>query len=108
MNKQLFIKTINFMKGLSDQSETISQFLKTSWEGGAVFPHNKTFSMIQELLSSDFQNPSRAMQWIDYFCWNLDFGKNWSPRTVLEVETDKDIPLQTPEQLYDLIISSDN
>lgn len=107
MNKQLFVKAVNFMKKLSNQSDEFNLFLKNAWMGGPAFPHSDTFSMIQELLSSDFHNPSRAMQWLDYFCWNLEFGKNWAPNSVSEVETGKDIPLQTPEQLYDFILNGD-
>ena len=42
-------------------------------------------------------------EWIAYYCCELDFGKEWEEGTI--VKNGVDIPLQTPDQLYDLLLS---
>ena len=39
---------------------------------------------------------------ISYFCWELDFGRDWYEGCVLDKDGN-DIPLKTPEDLWNLI-----
>lgn len=107
MQKELFTKAINLMEELTRQSLLLDSFLRKEWEGGPVFPHGKSISMIEELLSSGFSNSSMAVEWISYYCWELDFGKSWAPGTIRDCETDTDISLSTPEELYEFLVKED-
>lgn len=40
--------------------------------------------------------------WIDYWIWELDWGRRWAPGTVLDHGIDA--PLATSEQLYNFLI----
>lgn len=40
--------------------------------------------------------------WISYFCYELDFGRDWEPGDV-EDKDGKDIPLGTIDDLYNLV-----
>ena len=39
---------------------------------------------------------------IDYFCWELDFGKKWYPGCITEMDG-TEIKLSTPEELWEAI-----
>ena len=41
-------------------------------------------------------------EWIDYFCFELDFGKKWKEGVITEKDG-TDIILKTPEDLYNLL-----
>lgn len=41
-------------------------------------------------------------EWIEYFCFELNFGKKWEPGLIRD-DNGLDIVLQTPEDLYDLL-----
>lgn len=53
-----------------------------------------------ELLSKIMHNKYET---IDYFVYDLDFGKNWEPGTITD-EDGKDIPLKTIKDLYNLLL----
>lgn len=40
---------------------------------------------------------------ISYFCWELDFGKKWTPESL--IVDGKSIDISTVENLYDYLIS---
>lgn len=40
--------------------------------------------------------------WIGYFCYELDFGKNWAPGMITDING-KDISLATVDDLWDLL-----
>ena len=42
---------------------------------------------------------------ISYFCYDLDFGKDWHEGCVIEDE--EDLKLQTVDDLYDVLISDE-
>lgn len=52
--------------------------------------------VLLEMLVREYNDEEAG--WIDYFCWELDFGKNWLPGRVTD-EFGRDIKL---ENLYDL------
>lgn len=38
---------------------------------------------------------------LDYYCFDLDFGKKWKPRMI--IVNNKDVPCRNAEELWDLI-----
>ena len=40
--------------------------------------------------------------WIGYYCYELDFGKNWSPGMITDSDG-KDVPLGTVDDLWKLL-----
>lgn len=45
--------------------------------------------------------------WISYYCWELDFGREWEPGMITAKNGD-DIKLETPDDLYDLLMENLN
>lgn len=45
-------------------------------------------------------------EWISYYCWDLDFGRNWETGMVWDKDGN-DIPLVTPDDLYDMLLQED-
>ena len=46
-------------------------------------------------------------EWIDYFCFELDFGKKWKEGVITEKDG-TDIILKTAEDLYNLLEKQGN
>ena len=42
--------------------------------------------------------------WISYFCFELDFGREWKPGTISN--NGADVKLQTAEDLYNLLLNN--
>jgi len=98
MTKELFVETINFMKTRSDNERVINNYLTVEFEDAIFYPYSKYETQMIKVLEDIFQDES---EWITYFIYELDFGRQWEPGTVMIDE--KDIPLSTPEELYDML-----
>lgn len=61
-----------------------------------------SLSAVTDLLSYIFCDDED--DWIGYYCWELDMGKNWKPGMV--TKDGKDIPLGTVRDLYELLIDN--
>jgi len=44
----------------------------------------------------------RTNAWIDYFVYELEFGDKWHIGRITD-DTGADVPMQTPEQLYEIL-----
>jgi hypothetical protein len=44
--------------------------------------------------------------WVGFYCWDLDFGRNWEPNVVTD-ERGQDIPLGTVEDLWNIITNKE-
>lgn len=51
--------------------------------------------LLSEILHDKYED-------INYFCWELDFGKKWKPGCIKD-EKGNDINLSTAEKLYDYL-----
>ena len=64
----------------------------------------KMESDILEILSDELndEKDQYGQTWIDYFVYELDWGKKWSPGYVTDA-AGADIPMGTPGDLYDYL-----
>ncbi len=62
-----------------------------------------SLSAVTSLLSYIFCDEEE--DWIGYYCWELDMGKNWKPG-MITAKDGKDIPLGTVRDLYELLIDN--
>lgn len=98
MNKSTFIKTINAIKEYHKKINNIQEVLKENCEDSMFFPPSLESTLI-DVLSNAF-NDYTGM--IDYYIYELNFGEEWKPGCI--TEHDRDVKMQTPEELYDYLI----
>lgn len=101
ISKDLFIKTINELKDLSCIYDDINDIgRKLSSFGIYCYEYEDLIFKILQEVFKDKKN-----DWLGYYIYDLNFGKNWVEGKV----TDKDgtdIPLETAENLYDILIKN--
>lgn len=100
MTKELFCKTIEFLREYYDDYRKLEKLFETDFS-------DSNFSLIMDiivdLLRDSLKIESNSL-WGDdlmFYCWELDFGRKWQPGAVLV--DDKEFPLETPEELWDFI-----
>ena len=102
MNKELFVNTINKMEELYEEQELFSNVLKKiDNDFGGCLIHNKTITLLEDLLKKLVND---KYDYISYYLWELDFGKEYKDGVITEADGSI-IKLSNPEELYDLIIS---
>lgn len=102
MNKELFVYVINKMYELYQEQEKFNDVLKIlDNDFGGCLIHNKTISLLEEILKKLVND---KYDYIGYYLWELDFGKEYKDGVITE-DDGSIIKLSNPEELYDLIIS---
>lgn len=101
LSKEEFIKAINTFRDISrEENKAASSLGIVEWK-----PMNWVNSYYELLLAlcdfseEELSDPSGT--WLDYFCWELDFGALWKFGCV--TIDGKDFPLQTAEDLWNLL-----
>ena len=105
IGKENFIKYINFIKKMNDSENRIHDVLSeeiTDFRGG--FLYCKYEGMFVNLLREVMNDEN---DWIDYFLYDLDFGRTWKEGAITDVDG-TDIALSTPEDLWNLLTNSKN
>ena len=72
---------------------------KIDSEFGGGYIHNKSISILLSILKELVDDDDM----IDYFCWELDFGKKWYPGCIIETVMEPTLKLSTPEELWEAI-----
>ena len=108
MKKKLFIKTIKAIQKQVAYDRKIAEHLSKAFPDalpGNLLPKNNHLqNALIEVLQESF-NDNANPSWIEYFMWELDFGKK---NHYLKVHFNgKDIPLSTAADLYRLLTSKD-
>ena len=101
MNKELFVNTINEMGKLYKEQELFNDVLKKiDNDFGGCLIHNKTITLLEDLLKKLVND---KYDYISYYLWELDFGKEYKDGVITEADGSI-IKLSNPEELYDLIM----
>ena len=101
MNKELFVNTINEMEKLYKEQELFNDVLKKiDNDFGGCLIHNKTITLLEDLLKKLVND---KYDYISYYLWELDFGKEYKDGVITEADGSI-IKLSNPEELYDLIM----
>lgn len=100
ISKEEFINAINEVERVYGYQKGLNNFFRENYVDGYIFQPDCTSTVIS-LLHSIFGIKDKD-GWIDYFCFELDFGKNWK-KGMLTAKDGTDIILRTSEDLYDLL-----
>ena len=97
-SKEQFVSFIALIQDTHEKARQLYDFSNGAIDIGDYFPICELLDWLA-VLTRD-----QKMAWIDYFVWELDFGKKWHPMCV--TVDDKDVPLGTPEDLYAMLIDN--
>lgn len=112
ISKEKFVKYINFIKELDDKEAKLQSCLQDCFgkeNVGSIFVFNevvpKMIEMLCDLVEIEYNNDRHIGDEIQYFIYELDYGKNKDSDKAVEFDN-KTFDLSTPEKLYDYIIDS--
>lgn len=101
MSKESFCKVMDNYKSMFSFIDEMNELFDKYKADGNIYPPLCTETVI-DLLEFIFNDKN---QWINYWIFELDFGKNYEDGLV----TQKDgtiIPLKAVEDLYDLLVKN--
>lgn len=101
INKELFLDVMNDLERANNYHEELNSFFETHDVDGYIFQPDCSTSVIK-LLHNIFGDLDKD-DWISYFCFDLDFGRNYKDGMV--THNGKNVSLATSEDLYDFLIS---
>ena len=104
LSKESFVQTINFIKERSEKMTAMNKVFTEEFEDSIFFPYFKYEAQLIKVLKEVFQDKE---DWIDYFCYELDFGARYVPGSV-SYNNGEVIPMGTSEDLYDFLIKELN
>lgn len=104
LSRDEFIRVLDKYKQMLYEEQNIMNELNINpeWAPGAWV--NEYYEFIDKMC--DFTEKDYTVEYgsdLDYFCWELDFGRMWQPGMV--VEDGVDIKLDSAGALYDFIVS---
>lgn len=100
ISKEEFIKAINDVEDTCRYQEGLNNYFRKNNVDGYIFQPDCTSTVIS-LLHTIFGIKDKD-EWIDYFCFELDFGKKWKDGMIVD-DCGKEIVLKTSEDLYELL-----
>lgn len=114
IKKDLFVKTINFLKKKDDFQIKLNDMINEEFGECVFYPYDDHVSVIVKLLSASFDYDDDIIKdWIDYYIYEMCYGANWEPGAVTEIikgadgnDVEVDIPLKTPEDLYNMLFKT--
>lgn len=104
LKKQTFINAINSIEELHKMNIQFAENMQKCFPNSnsahfiidTDFVTKALIQVLQELFQDNYTH-----SWIEYFCWELDFGSlNWRLKVT---DNGEDIPLSTPDQLFDFL-----
>lgn len=106
LTKEEFCEYINFIKARIEAEYKINDLFTEEFTDSIFMPYGKCIDKIVSLLSKIMRCEdidAYGTTDIDYFIYELDFGKKWPEYSVYN-EQGTPIPMSTPEELYDYLI----
>lgn len=101
ISKEDFCKIINRLQKSLDKQDEINHVL------GAVIETGDLSDTVVELLEKlmNIETDDSYGSDIGYFVWELDFGRNWTPDSITDMNGNS-IDFSTAEKLYDYLVNS--
>ena len=111
MEKELFIKSIKAIESQleidRDVAKNLSKAFPCAFEANLIPRNDVIGNALIEILQVQMNDNSLCkygQSWIEYFLWELDFGKeNYRLKVT---ENGKEIPMSNASELYDFLISN--
>jgi hypothetical protein len=102
IKKDLFVQTINFIKERNDAMDNINKVFSEEFDDSVFYPYFKYERQMVKVLAASFDYDDDIIRdWIEYYCYELDFGRKHKIGDV--TFNGVPIPLGTPEELYDML-----
>lgn len=102
IDKDTFVKAINDVKAAYDFQVQLDDFYRKNG-GYRKVDYPDCIDTVIDLLHSIFWKADRN-GWIEYFCFELNFGRNYKDGTIT-YENGGNIRIKTAEDLYDFLLS---
>lgn len=105
ISKEKFLKLMNKMYNDLCFEEDLNRMCSDKQLiEGFINVYDSYMSETIELLHLIF-GKADADHWIEYYCYELDFGRNYKPGAI-QADDGIDIPLKTPEDLWNLLVEN--
>lgn len=109
MTKELFIKSIAAIQLQIENdikvAEKLSEAFPSSFQANLLpdnhWLQNALLEILQVQMDDEF-DPTYNKSWIEYFCWELNFGEE-NYRLKAFDKNKKEIPLSTPSELWEFL-----
>ena len=110
MNKELFIKSIEAIQEQTKYdisvSENLGKAFPESFQANLLPKNHYLQNALLEVLQvsmNDTTNCEHGQSWIEYYCWELNFGQeNWRLKVT---DNGKNIPMSNAGELWDFLNS---
>ncbi len=100
MNKELFAKCIAHLESHYEKADRICDLLDSlGSETVCFYPYQSDDELILDILREHY-GESVVENDIAYFCYELEFGRDWKPGAV--TENGVDVKLATIDDLYEV------
>ena len=101
--ENLFYEILNYLQSMKEFEDGFEELMNNTKIGikfqRRSFIDERLVDYLFRLLEKLFLDGEK---WIRYWVYDLDFGKNWEPGTVIDNDG-TDVVLQTPQQLHDFL-----
>lgn len=101
ISKEDFIKAINDIEKVNKYHDSLNSFFQKNEVDGYIFQPDCVDTVLR-LLHIVFGEADRD-NWIEYFCYELNFGKKWKSGCITKKDG-TDIKLETSEDLYNYLM----
>lgn len=102
ITKEVFCKAVRDAENVWRYCDDLNALFDKYNADGNIFQPDCVGTVIS-LLHYTFEEKDHD-EWIEYFCYELDFGKEWREGLITENDG-TDINLSTPENLYDYLMT---
>jgi len=105
LTKKQFKKYLDFMVERCDQEKKINEVLSKEFVDLVFYPYILYEEKMVELLR-DAMGLSPENDIIEYYCWELDFGRASHAVDCITTDSERKWSLTTPEELWDYIVET--
>lgn len=105
IKKDLFVQTIDFIRDRNDAMDKLNKAFTDEFEDSVFYPYFKYQAQLLKVLAASFDYDDEIIaDWIEYFCFEIDFGRKYGPTDDYAWEKDgTPIKLGNAEELYDYL-----
>ena len=103
LTRESFTKALNFIQEQWEFTRKINALFTEAFEDSVFYPHFKYEAVLVKVLTEAMQDKG---EWIDYFIYELNMGKEYQPGSV--TVDGEDVKLATIDDLYDLLVKEAN
>lgn len=100
LSKDDFVDALKDVEMVCKYQEGLNNFFRKNNVDGCIFQPDCSSTVLR--LLHLILNDADKDKWIEYFCFELDFGKKWEPGMITEKDG-TEIILKTPEDLYEVL-----